>query len=915
MNKKYGFLVVVIIFITVIIGFYIFLKEQQRAQGIPIRAVPVNSALIIDIKNPQRLYVDIIKENNFLNKLTQFNEVSNFVSHLKILKSVAKNDIKLKQLLKQPLLISIHEIGNKEYYSLYVIKISGRFEANQIIKAIDKNWGKTNKIVTKRYNQTKIYEIKNDNSTTSFFYSYHNGLFLLSKSEILLQNAIRQSESNVNLLSDGKLSQMIKTSGNNAKANIYIQFEFFQKFLSKVISTSFLKKHSFKQIGDWLELDLNLHNKTLLFNGFSNADKDKNRFINVFRDQSPQKIDFLQFAPASSESFFGFGLSNYTIFKRNLRKYMTQIGEIDRYNINYRKIQQFFGKNADNDLKEIFKNEIAQVSLPDNSTLFYIKTNGFRNATELIDKWFKNYCRANGKRITDYKNNFVIDKESKFPIYRMPLDYLPTRIFGPWFKSSKAQYVTVYDSYIIFGDTYKALSKVIYNNVLHKTLIYDTEFTQFADYMSSKANYFGFMSLSGTGDILKTRMDSYAYKYYKKNQGNFRNFYAVAWQFTLENNLFYNNLLFRYQPANTLKALTEWETRLDTIIAFKPQMVINHYTKEKEIFVQDKKNNIYLINHSGRLLWKKHIEEAIMGEVFQIDYFKNGKLQYLFNTKSKIYMFDRNGNFVERYPISLPDKAVAPLSVFDYDKNKKYRLFIPLINKKVKVYDTEGKSISGFKFKSTDNNIIAPVQYVRDNNKDYIIITDKSRIYILNRKGERRVKLQKQFNPSANNIFEYQPGNKKARLGRLVRTDTDGNIYYIYFNGKVEKKHIIQCSPNHYFNTKDVTGDRINDFIFIDKNKMSVYSLTGKKIYSYKFSSTIKHSPAFYKFSSNKTYIGVTEVDNRKIYLFNNKGKILKGFPLLGKTRFSIGVLEPNSGRFNLVVGGDEYYLYNYKLN
>ncbi len=94
-----------------------------------------------------------------------------------------------------------------------------------------------------------------------------------------------------------------------------------------------------------------------------------------------------------------------------------------------------------------------------------------------------------------------------------------------------------------------------------------------------------------------------------------------------------------------------------------------------------------------------------------------------------------------------------------------------------------------------------------------------------------------------------------------------------------------------------------------------MYSLTGKKIYNHKFSSKIKHNPSFYRFSSNKTYLGITEVDARKIYLFDKNGKILDGFPLTGKTRFSIGFLEPGSGRFNLVVGGDEYYLYNFKLN
>jgi hypothetical protein len=342
--------------------------------------------------------------------------------------------------------------------------------------------------------------------------------------------------------------------------------------------------------------------------------------------------------------------------------------------------------------------------------------------------------------------------------------------------------------------------------------------------------------------------------------------------------------------------------------------MVNHLSREKEIFVQDEKNNIYLINNSGRILWKKNIEAPIMGEVFQVDYYKNGKLQYLFNTKTKIHLLDRNGNFVERYPITLASTAAAPLSVFDYENNKNYRLFIPLESKKVQVYNIEGKIVPGFKFNGSDNRIISPIQYVRDNNKDYIIITDESRIYILDRQGNNRVNPKIQFNPSIQNKFEYQKGNN-TRAGRLVRTDEKGTVYYIYFNGEVELKNIQECTPNHFFNVEDVTGNNVNDFIFIEDNELSVYGLTGDKLYAHKFSTKIKHKPSFYRFSSNKTYVGITETDAHKIYLFNTSGKILEGFPLTGKTRFSIGFLEPGSDRFNLVVGGDEYYLYNFKLN
>ena len=66
-------------------------------------------------------------------------------------------------------------------------------------------------------------------------------------------------------------------------------------------------------------------------------------------------------------------------------------------------------------------------------------------------------------------------------------------------------------------------------------------------------------------------------------------------------------------------------------------------TGEKELFVQDDRHTVYLINDVGRVLWKLPLGQQINSEVYQVDLFKNGKLQYLFSTPDKMYLIDRNG--------------------------------------------------------------------------------------------------------------------------------------------------------------------------------------------------------------------------------------------------------------------------------
>jgi hypothetical protein len=58
-----------------------------------------------------------------------------------------------------------------------------------------------------------------------------------------------------------------------------------------------------------------------------------------------------------------------------------------------------------------------------------------------------------------------------------------------------------------------------------------------------------------------------------------------------------------------------------------------------------------------------------------LDYFKNGKLQYIVTTPSYIYLIDRLGRDVEGFPKKKNLNARFS-EVVDYDKSRNYRVAI-----------------------------------------------------------------------------------------------------------------------------------------------------------------------------------------------------------------------------------------------
>ena len=67
-------------------------------------------------------------------------------------------------------------------------------------------------------------------------------------------------------------------------------------------------------------------------------------------------------------------------------------------------------------------------------------------------------------------------------------------------------------------------------------------------------------------------------------------------------------------------------------------------------------------------------------------------------------------------------------------------------------------------------------------------------------------------------------------------------------------------------------------------------------------------------FSGSDRKIGVFDESKKLIYLIRKNGETMNGFPLRGASMFSIGKLSNMSG-WQLIVGGTDSFLYNYKIS
>src|SRR5690606_27412666 len=150
----------------------------------------------------------------------------------------------------------------------------------------------------------------------------------------------------------------------------------------------------------------------------------------------------------------------------------------------------------------------------------------------------------------------------------------------------------------------------------------------------------------------------------------------------------------------------------------------------KDLVVQDVKNNLYLLANDGKVLWKKQLEGRVLGKIEQIDMYKNGRLQLAFATQNRVYVLDRNGKDVSPFPLKFNDNITQPLSVFDYDNKREYRLMVTQ-GKSVLMYDGQGNTVKGFTYKQAENTINSQPRHFRIGTKDYIVFVQGNELEIL----------------------------------------------------------------------------------------------------------------------------------------------------------------------------------------
>lgn len=117
------------------------------------------------------------------------------------------------------------------------------------------------------------------------------------------------------------------------------------------------------------------------------------------------------------------------------------------------------------------------------------------------------------------------------------------------------------------------------------------------------------------------------------------------------------------QPETAVPVAEPADTVLSSIkpvdIPSGPFKVKNCATGKDNLIRQNKDNSLELVDEKGKVLWRIPFPGKLCGMVGQVDYYNNGKIQYLMAACDKVHLIDRLGREVSGFPRQLPENAVV----------------------------------------------------------------------------------------------------------------------------------------------------------------------------------------------------------------------------------------------------------------
>lgn len=873
-----------ILFIAVIIAAVLYfrsLSNNSRSSNNFLTSIPADATFLLSFQNDKSFY----------------NIFSDFEIFEAIIGKDAQHELNFlnKQILRKS---DFHEQSNKQtlYFSfhpdreginwLLTLPLKTRIKPEDAQIALEKALAGLGKLIPDSLTSF-AYKIQLHELKKPFFIGFKDGIVFVSYKQELVQKSLDDKAAH---LTASFVQELAKSEhkNNNSILNLHLNHtQLFQTINGLMRTKAGNNLQLLEGLKGMSSLNMNFKSDALMFSGLSTIENSTQNYIAIYTHQTATEGNLKQILPANTAAYASFAFSDYPKFHRELNTLLERRKQLNRIQDQLTLIRSSKKIDIDKDLLSQWSNEFASIELNTRENIGIVKLKDSLHFMESIDK---------------------ISTGVSDEIRRFDNSNLLYYSFGDPMLPFQRPYFTVVNNYMICANTISTLQQFRKQHEQKELLINTIQFLEFNKLQANKANVSFYVNNNNSRNTLNRQLKPVYRKSYTDTVNfDYKSFYAFSFQLAGYDGNFYSNLSAKYISKEKETKQPEWETSLSSDINIAPT-VWKYSDSTNFIVTQDKNNTLYGFTTEGKEIWRTSLSGKILGEIVQLT-----DHTILLNTEERLYRFKPDGVPYPGFPVVFPHKASYSSTIFQSDANY-FKIFIPG-QQHIFAYDNNGKELPEWKNKTVKGNILFGLKTALLNDFNYIIaFTEEGNIYLFNHNAGLTSFIEGDSKNEYKNAIgvEITPG--KPEMSRIVTTDTSGVLQSFYFDKTKGQTSLGKWSGTHYFETKNIQGDSIKEFIITDNKQLYVFnSQDSTLLFNHTFNTNLTASPLYFPTENSRFIIGMA-TDAKLLYAFEDDGSIIKGFPMEGLPEFYYGKLKNNGHRY-IILSKDGRKLTAYRMD
>ena len=578
-------------------------------------------------------------------------------------------------LKRDPAIISIHY--SKDMPPLLVVKSSKEVS--------DSTWNDCSKLKAV--------------SDSSGLYSRVSGdLIIISSSETIANSSARHlSEGHSVLESNGFAELASKVPGSDI---IFVS----NAYSDNIIEAYFARKYRkfsgfFKELAGWSAFSLTKHSEEdVSMDGTLLYGSDPAFYMNVLRHAGTGAVGIAEAVPSNTDLIIDLPIGNIGSYLKAYRNYLDAKSRLDKYEALLSRQKKEAGRSAEEWAKSLDIKEIAIVNLHFGGRLrqlLFLKPGGKRQGEEVSD-----FTSMAGFPKTVFGDIFTAEEESAYTIVN---GWMVIGERDCLDEFSQMSFETLRERLTASGLSDKIPQKGcgfwMYHSLTEDPNLIGTTFSPvmakgFRDVISGVSYVPAILSATSRGDKMGLSLDV------KRTE-----------------------LPGGRAPVPSVRDTTVTVTNGE----FK---VTNSATGKINTLYQNKHLSICLKDENGKDMWGIPFKFPFRGYVKEVDFYKNGKLQYLFAADSKLYMIDRLGRFVGGTPVDLGKKISLGPEAYDFSGNNEYTAMVLFKDNTVGLFDLKGAPVPSWKGITSEETIKSLPEPLEGGGKRYWIVRTSRQAFV-----------------------------------------------------------------------------------------------------------------------------------------------------------------------------------------